>query len=152
TRVVIPLCALCHFLLLGMFIDYSFFWHQNLVSLYVMVVLSFTPCGDGWSVDRLWKIYQSRAVPDAGRASPVYGWSRYACWAMIALPYVASGLSKLLGGGLFWWNPTNMRNHLYMDSLNPRQYDWPLSLYLTHAPDILFSLIGLFPRCSETFY
>ena len=35
TRVVIPLGALCHFLLLGILIDYSFFWHQNLVTLYV---------------------------------------------------------------------------------------------------------------------
>ena len=112
TRVVIPLGALCHFLLLGILIDYSFFWHQNLVPLYVMIVLSFTPCGDGWSVDRLRKIYQGRAVPDAGRTSPVYGWSRYACWAMIALPYVTNGLSKLVDGGLFWWNPTNMRNHV----------------------------------------
>src|SRR5436190_1036410 len=61
TRVVLPLGALCYFLLLGILIDYSFFWHQNLVPLYVMIVLSFTPCGDGWSVDRLWKISQGRA-------------------------------------------------------------------------------------------
>jgi len=44
TRVVIPLGALCYFLLLGILIDYSFFWHQNLLPLYVMIVLSFTPC------------------------------------------------------------------------------------------------------------
>jgi len=152
TRVVLPLGAFCYFLLLGILIDYSFFWHQNLVPLYVMIVLSFTPCGDGWSVDRLWKIYQGRAVPDADRASPVYGWSRYACWAMIALPYVANGLSKLLDGGLFWWYPINMRNHLYMDTLNPREYDWALSLHLVHAPDIFFSLMGLFALFSETFF
>src|SRR5215510_16410536 len=99
TRVVLPLGALCHFLLLGILIDYSFFWHQNLVTLYVMIVLSFTPCGDGWSVDRLWKIYRGRTVPDADRTALVYGWSRYACWAVIALPYVANGLSKLVDGG-----------------------------------------------------
>jgi len=152
TRVVLPLGALCHFLLLGILIDYSFFWHQNLVPLYVLVVLCFTPCGDGWSVDRLWKVYQGRAVPDAGRASPVYGWARYACWAMIALPYVTNGLSKLEGAGLFWWNPINIRTKLYMDTLNPREYDWALSLHLTHAPDILFALIGLFSLFSETFF
>jgi predicted DCC family thiol-disulfide oxidoreductase YuxK len=152
TRVVLPLGAFCYFLLLGILIDYSFFWHQNIVPLYVMIVLSFTPCGDGWSVDRLWKIYQGRAVPDAGRASPVYGWSRYACWVMIALPYVANGLGKLQDGGLFWWHPTNMRNHLYMDTLNPREYDWALSLHLVHAPDIFFSLMGLFALFSETFF
>ena len=152
THVVLPLGAFCYFLLLGILIDYSFFWHQNLVPLYVMIVLSFTPCGDGWSVDRLGKLYQGRAVPDAGRTSPVYGWSRYACWAMIALPYVTNGLSKLYDGGLFWWNPTNMRTNLYMDTLNPREFDWALSLHLIHAPDILFSLIGLFALFSETFF
>jgi predicted DCC family thiol-disulfide oxidoreductase YuxK len=152
TRVVLPLGTFCYFLLLGILIDYSFFWHQNLVPLYVMIVLSFTPCGDGWSVDRLWKISQGRAVPDAGRPSPVYSWARYACWAMIAMPYVANGLSKLLDGGLFWWNPTNMRTHLYMDTLNPREFDWALSLHLVHAPDILFSLIGLFALFSETLF
>jgi predicted DCC family thiol-disulfide oxidoreductase YuxK len=152
TRLVIPLGALCYFLLLGILIDYSFFWHQNLVPLYVMIVLSFTPCGDGWSVDRLWKIFQGRAVPDAGRPLPVYGWSRYVCWVTIAMPYVANGLGKLVDGGLFWWNPINMRTNLYMDTLNPREFDWALSLYLTHAPDILFSLIGLFALFSETFF
>src|SRR4030095_6204650 len=71
---------------------------------------------------------------------------------MIALPYVTNGLSKLLGGGLLWWNPTNMRTNLYVDTLNPREYDWALSLHLTHAPDIFFSLMGLFALFSETFF
>ena len=152
TRVVLPLGTLCYFVLLGILFDYSFFGHQNLVPLYVMIVLCFTPCGDGWSVDRLCKISQGRAVPDAGRPSPVYGWARYACWAMIALPYVTNGLSKLVDGGLFWWNPTNMRGNLYMDTLNPREYDWALSLHLAQAPDLFFSLMGIFALCSETFF
>jgi len=152
TRVVIPLGALCYFLLLGILIDYSFFWHQNLVPLYVMIVLSFTPCGDGWSVDRLRKVYQGRSVPDSDATSLLYGWSRYACWTAIALPYVANGLSKFEGGGLFWWNPISMRRNLYMDTLNPREYDWTLSLHLTHAPDVLFSVIGLFALVSETLF
>ena len=83
-----------YFLLLGILIDYSFFWHQNLLPLYVMIVLSFTPCGDGWSVDRLRKVYQGRSVPDSDATSLLYGWSRYACWTAIALPYVANGLSN----------------------------------------------------------
>ena len=64
TRMVIPLSALAHFVLLGILIDYSFFWHQNLVPLYLLAVLSFTPCGDGWSVDRLWKLSRGRDVPE----------------------------------------------------------------------------------------
>jgi len=41
TRVVIPLAAFCHFLLLGILIDHSFFWHQNLVPLYLLFVLPY---------------------------------------------------------------------------------------------------------------
>ena len=152
TRLVLPLGTFCYFLLLGILIDYSFFWHQNLVPFYVMIVLSFTPCGDGWSVDRLWKIYQGRAVPDAGRTSPVYGWSRYAYWAMIAMPYLANGLGKLCDGGLFWWDPTSMKAHIYGDTLTPREYDFALALHLVYAPDIVFALVGLFAVFSETFF
>jgi hypothetical protein len=39
TRGVIPLVAFCHFLLLGILIDHSFFWHQNLVPLYLLFAL-----------------------------------------------------------------------------------------------------------------
>ena len=152
TRIVIPLGALCTFVFLGILIDYSFFWHQNLVPLYVMIVLSFTPCGDGWSIDRLRKISQGKAVPDAGRASPVYGWSRYTCWVTIALPYVANGLSKLQDGGFYWWNATNMRTNLYLDTLIPREFDWALSLSLVHVPDIPFSLLGIFALTAETLF
>jgi predicted DCC family thiol-disulfide oxidoreductase YuxK len=150
TRVVIPLAAFCHFLLLGILIEHSFFWHQNLVPLYLLLVLSFTPCGDGWSVDRLRKVYRGEAVPPVDRVSLVYGWARYLCWATIALPYVANGLGKLEHGGLFWWNPLNMRHNLYLDTLNPREFDWALSLYLQSAPDILFALFGIVALVTET--
>src|SRR4029450_10261591 len=122
TRLVIPLGALCAFVFFGILIDYSFFWHQNLVPIYLMIVLSFTPCGDGWSIDRLRKISQGKAVPDAAGVSPSYGWSRYTCWVILAWPYVANGLSKLEGGGLYWWNATNMRTHLYTQTLSPREF------------------------------
>jgi predicted DCC family thiol-disulfide oxidoreductase YuxK len=149
TRVVIPLGAFCAFVLVGILINYSFFWHQNLVPIYLLAVLSCTPCGDGWSVDRLWKVYHGQPVPDADRGSPIYGWSRYACWVVIALPYVANGLGKLRDGGLLWWNATNMRSILYHDTLTPREFDWALSLYLAPAPDFLFATLGLIALLTE---
>src|SRR5262245_11293261 len=149
TRVVIPVGALCHLLLLGTLVDYSFFWHQNLVLLYVMAVLSFTPCGDGWSLDRLWKVYRGTADPDSERASAVYGWSRYACWLVIASPYLQAGLSKLRDGGLSWWSAANMRTNLYGDTLNPREFNWSLGLSLAPAPDFVFTFLGLFAVVAE---
>jgi predicted DCC family thiol-disulfide oxidoreductase YuxK len=149
TRMVIPLGAFCALLLNGILIDYSFFWHQNLVPIYLLMVLSFTPCGDGWSVDRLWKVYRGRPVRAADQAWPSYGWSRYACWVVIALPYLWNGLGKLRIGGLFWWSATNLRSILYHDSLTPREFNWALSLYLAPAPDILFALLGLVALVTE---
>jgi predicted DCC family thiol-disulfide oxidoreductase YuxK len=143
TRIVIPLAALCGFLMVGILVQHSFFWHQNLIPLYVLAVLSWTPCGDGWSVDRLWKLYRGRAVPDADRTSPIYARARYACWVVIALSYTATGLSKVQDGGLYWWDPTNMRSMLYEDSLTPREFNWALSLHLAPAPDFLFALLGI---------
>lgn len=149
TRFVIPLGAVCHFLLGGILRDYSFSWHQGWVPLYFMAVLSFTPCGDGWSVDRLRKVYRGLAVPAGDQPLPIYGWARYACWVAIALPYVEAGLNKLRYGGLFWWNPTNMRGIFYYDSLTPREFDWAWSLYLAPAPDTLFALLGLIAVLGE---
>ncbi len=140
-RLVIPLAALAHFFVLGILIDYSFFWHQNLVPLYLLVVLSFTPCGDGWSVDRLWKLSRGRPIP--ARTAVVYGWSRYLCWIVIVLPYVQAGLSKIRVGGLSWWHPTNMRAMLYVDNLSPREYDWELTRYLVSVPDAIFVFLGV---------
>src|SRR5262249_53145806 len=136
----------------GILIDYSYFWHQYLVPLCIMIVLSFTPCGDGWSIDRVRKIAQGRTVPDADRASPVYGWSRYVCWVMVTWPYLANGLSKLQDGGFYWWNATNMRTNLYFDTLTPREFDWAFSLRLVHVPDTFFSLLGIFALSVETLF
>ena len=152
TRLVIPMGALCGLVFFGLIRDYSFYWHQNLVPLYVMTVLSCTPCGDGWSVDRLRKVYQGRAVPDGDRHSRVYAWSRYACWVVIALPYVAAGMSKLRDGGLHWWNATNMKSMLYQDTLEKRDFAWALSLHLSAAPEIFFTLLGLVAIFGELFF
>lgn len=143
TRIVIPLGTFCYFLLGGILRQYSHFWHTGLIPLYVLFILSLTPCGDGLSLDRLWKVYQGRTVPAADRPLATYGWSRYACWVVIAVPYVAAGLSKLRNGGLLWWDATNMRFQLYSTALAPMQFDFSLALHFSHAPDILFALLGI---------
>ncbi len=143
TRIVIPLGALCYLLFGGILRQYSWFYHQGIMPLYLMMVLSFTPCGDGLSVDRLLKIARKRPLPPADRPAPVYGWSRFACWIAIALPYAEAGLSKLRNGGLFWWDAHNLRPLLYSAALEPVTPNWARSLRLTHAPDILFEALGI---------
>jgi len=150
TRLVIPLAAAAHFLALGILVDYSFFWHQNLVPLYVLLVLSFAPCGDGLSIDRWWAQHRGRPVRERDWA--VYGWARYLCWVVIVLPYVQSGLAKLRMAGWSWWNATNMRSMLYLDTLSPREFDWHVALNLVSAPDALFTALGVATIVLEVSY
>jgi predicted DCC family thiol-disulfide oxidoreductase YuxK len=152
TRIVVPLSVICAFVLNGILREYSGFWHQNLVPIYVLAVLSFTPCGDGWSIDRLRKVYQGRPVPDSERTSAVYGWARYACWVPIALTYAAAGLSKLRADGIFWVSPTSMRHLLFEQTLYPRAGNWSISLHLAPLPDIVFVLLGIAAICGELFF
>jgi predicted DCC family thiol-disulfide oxidoreductase YuxK len=143
TRFAVPVGAFCYFLLGGIIRQYEHFGHSAIVPLYLLAVLAFTPCGDGLSADRLWKVAQGKVVTAADQPSPVYGWSRYACWVVIALVYLSAGLSKLADGGIFWWNATNMRKIVFQDALNPAWWNWNLGLYLLPAPDIVFIMLGI---------
>ena len=143
TRIVLPLGTLCYLLVAGLVRHYSWFWHSGLIPLYLIAVLCFTPCSDSWSVDRLWKVYQDKPVPDADSTSPVYGWSRYACWTVISLGYMFAGFSKIANAGLMWWHPVNTKGILFSSALRKRVLGWGLSLHLTSAPNWLFALMSI---------
>jgi hypothetical protein len=140
TRLTVPLAALAYLVFAGILRQYSAFYHAGLVPLYVLGVLALTPCGDGCSLDRFRR--RGRGLPVDDRPAPVYGWSRYACWTVVALCYVAAGLSKLRNGGLGWWDPTNLRGIYYKTTLNPMHSDWRLSLELVAVPDVVVQLLG----------
>jgi predicted DCC family thiol-disulfide oxidoreductase YuxK len=143
TRLVVPLAAVCYLLLGGIIRQYTWFFHAGLIPLYVATMLAFTPCGDGWSLDRLLKVYRGRAVPPADRELAVYGWSRYMCWLVVTLAYVAAGLSKLGNDGLAWMNALALKRVMLRDTLNPMEFDWGLSLHFVHAPDVFFTTLAV---------
>ena len=143
TRLVVPAGALCYLVMAGILREYAWFYHTGLLPIYVLAVLSFTPCGHGWSVDRLIKISRNRPVPPGDLATPTYGWSRYAVWTVIAVPYVAAGLSKLYyGGGLAWVGAENMKWILLRTSLAMMEFDFGISERLVAQPDLLFVMLG----------
>ena len=141
TRVVLPAATLCYFLLAGILREYSWFYHTGLIPLYVLAALCFTPCADGWSIDRVMKISRGRPVPDASVPQPLYGWSRYLTWTVVAVPYVAAAFSKLYYSGLPWFGADNMRATLLRTTLMPMEFDWQLSFRVVRAPDAV--LVGL---------
>jgi len=151
TRLVIPLGAVCFTLLGGILRDYSFNWHQGWVPLYLITILSFTPCGDGWSVDRLLRVIRGQPVLDPARAVPVYGWSRYTCWVAIAVTYWETGLCKIRLDGLSWGGD-GLRATFIEDTLYDREYDWSWSLSLIQAPDSLFIFLAIFVLLFESLW
>jgi hypothetical protein len=152
SRFTVPLGAGCYLLLGGLLRQYAWFYHTGLVPAYLLVWLSFTPCGDGWSYDRLRALRRGQAVPASDRPTATYGWARYGCWVVIALPYVAAGLSKLRNGGLYWWDATNFRHILYRSTLGPMQFDFDVALALTRVPDAVVAALALVSVLGEVLY
>jgi hypothetical protein len=126
-------------LLGGIARQYVHFFHTGLVPMAVLLILALTPCGDALSLDRRFSSHR-RASPL--RSVEVYGWSRFACWCAMALPYTDAVLSKLRTGTWNWMQADNIRCHLFTDCLLEKGFDCDGALYLLHAPDWLFSVLG----------
>jgi hypothetical protein len=123
--------------------SYTWYSHNGLAGLYVLAVLSFLPCGDGWSVDRWLRMRRGKPVPAANVATMRYGWARYVIWMAIAIPYVEAGASKLRNSGWDWWQGANLRAMMTADSLRPHASGDNLTLAMDTAPDWAFALLGL---------
>lgn len=145
TRFTIPLGALTYCILGGLTRQYFYLYHQGLIVVYMLVALSFMPCGDGLSVDRWLARRRGKPVVDTHQPTPVYGWSRYTCWVVLVLAYLASGGSKLAVVGISWLDPTNLRGMMYSCTLQRcNNYDWDVVLRVgPHLPDFVFSLFGI---------
>ena len=151
TRWAVPLAAVSYLLMAGVPRMYSWFYHVGWGAACVGLGLAFTPCGDGFSLDRLLKRRLGKSVvPDEPAA--VYGWSRYLCWTVLALPYTIAGLSKLRAYGFRWADPVNFRPYMYQDSLDPMQFSFDGGLQLVHAPDFLVWGMGLSALLGETLF
>jgi Vitamin K-dependent gamma-carboxylase len=152
TRWSVPLAAAAYCVLAGILRQYAWFYHTGLIPLYLLTALAFTPCGDGFSLDRWLRLRRGDVVPKASAPTLGYGWARYFVWTALALPYVFAGLSKLRRGGLDWPHAQNLKSILLADTLNPMQFDWGVTLRLVSAPDALFWAIGLATLAGEIGY
>lgn len=150
TRWSVPCAALLGLLCGGIVREYSYFFHQSIVPLQLAIVLSFLPCGDGFSVDQFQR--QRTCGQSALGKTAEYGWSRYACWVLIAGAYLSAGLSKLRHGGWTWWNGLNLKNIILTDTMEPKPYDWGLERFLAELPLEVFAVLGLVGLLTEVSY
>lgn len=142
SRWTVPAAALAYLVFGGILRQYFVFFHAGAIPLYMLAVLALTPCADAWSLDRRRRTAAGGSPPDPHVPTAAHAWGRYACWVMLALPYVASGLSKLRNGGLGWADAVNMRYIYYATNLNTMHFGFDWGLWLGSAPDLVFSLLA----------
>ncbi|HQY88439.1 MAG TPA: DUF393 domain-containing protein, partial [Tepidisphaeraceae bacterium] len=142
TRPMLILATLCYLLLGG--VQRSFYWfnHTGLVPFFVLFVLCFVRCGDGFSLDRIIKIWRQKPVADPNESTREYGWARWFVWLAICIPYIMAGLSKLTNGTLMWWDSKNLMAIIYRNALRPDagSHGWVLE---TSIPEWFFAFAGI---------
>ena len=150
TRTTLFLGGLGFLLMQAILREYTYFFHSGLVLVYLSLLLPWTPCAATWSVDR-WLNPQMRQP----RAQSV-GFSVYACFTVVAMIYLLSGLSKIRDSGLGWFRGDNIEQKLVRDALEPifLDYKWKATIWLVqhHAPDFVFSIIGTAGLIAELGY
>lgn len=142
TRVVLPLSFAGYLLYGGILRLYVHFFHQGLLPLYVLAVLMFTPCADALSLDRILKEREGLSVPEKWKPEAIYGFSRWAIFALIGLCYFSAGVAKLRLGGLLWWEAENMRSKIWIAALESKM-GLPFGRPLASGPDWLLAGLGL---------
>ena len=142
TRWTVPAAAVAYLLFASILRSYAWGYHTGLVPLYCLLLLSFTPCGDGLSADRWLRRRRGRPVPPAREPRMRYGLGRYLVWAAIALPYTLAGLSKLRNGGFLWWRGDFMEHRLMVALLEPMHFDFQVTYLLIRGPTWIFGILG----------
>jgi hypothetical protein len=143
TRLVVPLAAVCYFVQAGLIRQYAWFYHTGLIPLFVLIVLALTPCGDGFSLDRLRRTWKNKPVAPLDLSARLYGWAVYACWVPVGMAYLWAGMSKIAWSGWDWWRPDNLRGIVVQDTLQPMQFDMGVGVHLVSAPDWIFAMMGI---------
>ncbi|MGH7447437.1 MAG: hypothetical protein ACREK1_01110 [Longimicrobiales bacterium] len=149
TRWAVPAGALLYLLCGAILRGYSWTYHTGVIPLYALLLLSFTPCGDGFSLDRMLRARRGLDVPSAEGARLRYGVGRFLVWMAIAIPYTLAGLSKLRNGGVLWWTGENMKQMLVATIVEPMHFDFQLTFLLLRGPTWIFGLLGIAALASE---
>jgi hypothetical protein len=152
TRWTVPAAALGFMLFASILRSYAWSWHMGLVPLYALLLLSFTPCGDGGSLDRRLRARRGLAVPPARVPERRYAMGRFVVLAAVAVPYTLAGLSKVRNTGPGWWQGEHMRQMLVSTVVEPMHFDFQVTFALVSAPTWLFGALGLAALLGELLF
>ncbi len=151
TRVTVPLSFLFYVVYAGLLRSFGKYFHDGLISLYVLLALCFLPTHDRWSFDAWWRRRRGREDPTL--ASPrAYNWAVWACYAAACTPYLQLAFSKLVNGGLYWFAGGSLRNYMIVDDLNLTEFHFDLGLHGMGVPTLLWTIAGFFALATELTY
>jgi hypothetical protein len=142
TRWTVPAAALAYLVFASILRSYAWSYHTGVVPLYALLLLAFTPCGDGWSLDGWLRRRRGLPVAPAGEPRLRYGVARWLVWAGIAVPYGMAGLSKLRNTGFGWWDGEHMRQMLVATVVEPMHFDFQVTFLLLDAPAWAFGALA----------
>ena len=143
TRWTVPAAAVAYLVFASILRSYAWGYHTGLIPLYSLLLLSFTPCGDAFSVDRWRRARRGLAVEPARVPQLRYGVGRYLVWMSVAVPYTMAGLSKLRNGGPTWWDGEHMKQTLVATIVEPMHFDFGVTFQLIRGPGWIFDALGL---------
>lgn len=86
----------------GLVRSFGLFNHDEMIGVYILVVLAFTPCGDGFSLDRMWARVKPR------RPGFAYGYPILLMRILVAWSYFSSALIKLRVTGFRYFSADNL--------------------------------------------
>jgi predicted DCC family thiol-disulfide oxidoreductase YuxK len=143
TRYTLVIGTVMYVVMMGIIRSYYWFNHTGVVPMYVLGVLCFTRCADGFSLDRFIRIWRQKPVHDKDEATYYYGWARWAAWAAICVPYALAGFSKMGNTGGMWWNGVNLMAMIYRNALRPIAESGDHVIAYNWVPVWAFTLVGL---------
>jgi predicted DCC family thiol-disulfide oxidoreductase YuxK len=78
--------------------------HLEILLLWAFLIMTFSRCGDSWSVDRLIKTARSGTGPgsEPPKVSGEYTWPIRLIWVTMSMIYFEAGVSKLRHSGIEW--------------------------------------------------
>jgi len=149
SRVTLALGTLLYLLLGGIVRSYLTFTHNGIIPLFLVTVLNFTPCADGFSLDRRRRIHYGISVASQDELSARYGWARFALWCTLATCYLMAGMSKLRFGGWMWWDGVNIQSMIFKTGFKPYADSFIHVDRWSWAPTWSFSCIGIYTLVTE---
>jgi hypothetical protein len=121
----------------GLLRSFSHFNHDEMLGVYFLLVLAFSPCGDAFSVDS-WKRKQ---VPGSGTR---YGYPVLLMMCLMAWVYFSSALLKLRVAGFGYFKPENLPALAIYHSLdNLHDTTFKLAFWLPQIRVYLPFVVGL---------